>query len=93
MSPSVVPEGSIFKSIEIVWFRDVGHQPPPGRSTIPLSTATQSRREHLCNTVGMAESLNPPLSYEASATTTHPHEATSLPSEVVACLKNSRFVR
>ncbi|CEJ57193.1 Putative Pyridoxamine phosphate oxidase [Penicillium brasilianum] len=40
----------------------------------------------------MAESLNPPLSYEASATTTHPHEATSLPTEVVACLKNSRFL-
>ncbi|KAJ5153271.1 uncharacterized protein N7482_009749 [Penicillium canariense] len=40
----------------------------------------------------MTESLNPPLSYEASATTTHPHEATSLPTEVVSCLKNSRFV-
>ncbi|CDM31906.1 hypothetical protein DTO013E5_1858 [Penicillium roqueforti] len=40
----------------------------------------------------MAESLNPPLSYEASATTTHPHVATSLPSEVVSCLKNSRFL-
>ncbi|KAF7718665.1 Pyridoxamine 5'-phosphate oxidase, FMN-binding domain-containing protein [Penicillium ucsense] len=40
----------------------------------------------------MAESMNPPLSYEPSATTTHPHEATSLPSEVVACLKNSRFL-
>ncbi|KAJ5119909.1 hypothetical protein N7448_010578 [Penicillium atrosanguineum] len=35
---------------------------------------------------------NPPLSYEASATTTHQHEATSLPSEVVSCLKNSRFL-
>lgn len=41
----------------------------------------------------MAESLNPPLSYEASATTTHPHAATELPSEVISCLKNSRFVR
>ncbi|KAJ5922156.1 hypothetical protein N7516_009859 [Penicillium verrucosum] len=40
----------------------------------------------------MAESLNPPLSYEASATTTHPHVATSLPSEVISCLKNSRFL-
>ncbi|KAJ5924221.1 hypothetical protein N7466_008408 [Penicillium verhagenii] len=40
----------------------------------------------------MADSINPPLSYEASATTTHPHEATCLPSEVVACLKNSRFL-
>jgi hypothetical protein len=40
----------------------------------------------------MAESVNPPLSYEASATTTHPHVATSLPSEVISCLKNSRFV-
>ncbi|KAJ5555099.1 hypothetical protein N7461_003569 [Penicillium sp. DV-2018c] len=39
----------------------------------------------------MTESLNPPLSYEASATTTHPHVATSLPSEVISCLKNSRF--
>ncbi|KAJ5198087.1 FMN-binding split barrel-related protein [Penicillium cinerascens] len=35
---------------------------------------------------------NPPLSYEASATTTHQHEGTSLPSEVVSCLKNSRFL-
>ncbi|KAJ5864697.1 FMN-binding split barrel-related protein [Penicillium soppii] len=40
----------------------------------------------------MTESLNPPLSYEASATTTHPHVATSLPSEVISCLKNSRFL-
>ncbi|KAJ6160641.1 FMN-binding split barrel-related protein [Penicillium chermesinum] len=40
----------------------------------------------------MAESLNPLLSYEPSATTTHIHEATSLPSEVVSCLKNSRFL-
>ncbi|KAJ5520116.1 FMN-binding split barrel-related protein [Penicillium fimorum] len=40
----------------------------------------------------MAESINPPLSYEASATTTHPHVATSLPSEVISCLKNSRFL-
>ncbi|OJJ43456.1 hypothetical protein ASPZODRAFT_136324 [Penicilliopsis zonata CBS 506.65] len=40
----------------------------------------------------MADSLNPPLSYEASATTTHPHIATTLPSEVVACLKNARFL-
>lgn len=40
----------------------------------------------------MADSRNPPLSYEASATTTHPHVATTLPSEVVSCLKNSRFV-
>ncbi|KAJ5111135.1 hypothetical protein N7532_001670 [Penicillium argentinense] len=40
----------------------------------------------------MSESLNPPLSYEPSATTTHPHEADSLPSEVIACLKNSRFL-
>lgn len=43
--------------------------------------------------LNMADSRNPPLSYEASATTTHPHVATTLPSEVVACLKNSRFVR
>ncbi|KAJ5618223.1 hypothetical protein N7528_006866 [Penicillium herquei] len=40
----------------------------------------------------MADSINPPLSYEASATTTHPHEATSLPTEVISCLKNSRFL-
>lgn len=40
----------------------------------------------------MSESLNPPLSYEASATTTHPHIATTLPREVIASLKNSRFV-
>ncbi|KAK2753812.1 hypothetical protein FQN55_000176 [Onygenales sp. PD_40] len=35
---------------------------------------------------------HPPLSYEASATTTHPLLATSLPSEVVSCLKNARFL-
>ncbi|KKZ60567.1 hypothetical protein EMCG_04744 [[Emmonsia] crescens] len=40
----------------------------------------------------MAETQHPPLSYEASATTTHPHFASSLPSEVVSCLKNSRFL-
>lgn len=40
----------------------------------------------------MTDSINPPLSYEASATTTHPHIATTLPTEVIACLKNSRFV-
>ncbi|KAE8151887.1 putative pyridoxamine phosphate oxidase [Aspergillus avenaceus] len=40
----------------------------------------------------MADSLNPPLSYEASATTTHPHVATTLLPEVIACLKNSRFL-
>ncbi|KAI9039163.1 pyridoxamine 5'-phosphate oxidase family protein [Aspergillus affinis] len=40
----------------------------------------------------MTDSVNPPLSYEASATTTHPHVATTLPPEVIACLKNSRFL-
>ncbi|PYH98781.1 hypothetical protein BO71DRAFT_344270 [Aspergillus ellipticus CBS 707.79] len=40
----------------------------------------------------MADSMNPPLSYEASATTTHPLVATTLPSEVKSCLKNSRFL-
>lgn len=40
----------------------------------------------------MADGHNPPLSYEPSATTTHPHIATTLPPEVVSCLKNSRFV-
>ncbi|EDN03367.1 conserved hypothetical protein [Histoplasma mississippiense (nom. inval.)] len=35
---------------------------------------------------------HPPLSYEDSATTTHPHFASSLPPEVVSCLKNSRFL-
>jgi hypothetical protein len=41
----------------------------------------------------MADSVNPPLSYEDSATTTHQHVATTLPPEVISCLKNSRFVR
>ncbi|PWY82216.1 pyridoxamine phosphate oxidase [Aspergillus heteromorphus CBS 117.55] len=40
----------------------------------------------------MADSMNPPLSYEASATTTHPLVATTLPQEVKSCLKNSRFL-
>ncbi|EER24377.1 pyridoxamine 5'-phosphate oxidase family protein [Coccidioides posadasii C735 delta SOWgp] len=37
-------------------------------------------------------SHNPPLSYEPSATTTHPRYSTTLPPEVVSCLKNSRFL-
>ncbi|KAI5301957.1 hypothetical protein KEM56_001187 [Ascosphaera pollenicola] len=41
----------------------------------------------------MAEShRQPPLSYEASATETRPEVSSSLPSEVVTCLKNSRFL-
>ncbi|KKK16496.1 hypothetical protein P175DRAFT_0500784 [Aspergillus ochraceoroseus IBT 24754] len=40
----------------------------------------------------MADSLNPPLSYEASATATHRHVATTLPPEVISSLKNSRFL-
>ncbi|KAK2873769.1 hypothetical protein FQN49_002097 [Arthroderma sp. PD_2] len=40
----------------------------------------------------MTSPQHPPLSYEASATTTHPHFATCLPQEVVSCLKNSRFL-
>ncbi|OJD18019.1 hypothetical protein AJ78_01911 [Emergomyces pasteurianus Ep9510] len=40
----------------------------------------------------MAEAQHPPLSYEASATTTHPHFASSLPPEVISCLKNARFL-
>ncbi|KAK2757972.1 hypothetical protein FQN54_004378 [Arachnomyces sp. PD_36] len=40
----------------------------------------------------MEDSHHPPLSYEPSATTTHPHIATTLPTEVVSCLKNSRFL-
>ena len=34
----------------------------------------------------------PPLNWEASATTTHPQISSSLPSEVEACLKSARFV-
>lgn len=41
----------------------------------------------------MTSTHHPPLSYEASATTIHPSVSPSLPPEVVACLKNSRFVR
>lgn len=41
----------------------------------------------------MADGINPPLSYEPSATTTHPLVGPSLPPEVVACLKNARYVR
>jgi len=40
----------------------------------------------------MTDASHPPLSYEASATTTHPHIASSLPPEVVSCLKNSRYL-
>lgn len=35
---------------------------------------------------------NPPLNYEASDTMTHPQVSSSLPPEVVTCLKNARFV-
>ena len=40
----------------------------------------------------MADPTQPPLNWEASATTTHPQICASLPSEVEACLKNARFV-
>ncbi|RAL06451.1 pyridoxamine 5'-phosphate oxidase family protein [Aspergillus ibericus CBS 121593] len=40
----------------------------------------------------MADSMNPPLSYEASASTTHPHVGSTLPTEVISSLKNSRFL-
>lgn len=40
----------------------------------------------------MAESHHPPLNYEASASTTHPHVSTVLPPEVSQCLKNARFL-
>lgn len=41
----------------------------------------------------MADGHHPPLNYEASATTTHPHISNNLPPEVATCLKNARFVR
>ncbi|KAI9833298.1 MAG: hypothetical protein M1819_003693 [Sarea resinae] len=34
----------------------------------------------------------PPLSYEASANPTHPEASSDLPSEVVTCLKNARYL-
>lgn len=37
-------------------------------------------------------SSGPPLSYEASANSTHPTASPTLPREVVQCLKNARFV-
>ena len=40
----------------------------------------------------MAEAHQPPLNYEASATTTHPQISTSLPPEVATCLRNARFL-
>lgn len=40
----------------------------------------------------MTDSHNPPLNYEASATTTHPIVSSTLPSEVSQCLKNARFL-
>ncbi|ODH40786.1 hypothetical protein ACO22_01543 [Paracoccidioides brasiliensis] len=40
----------------------------------------------------MADTHPIPLSYEASATTTHPLFTSSLPPEVDSCLKNSRFL-
>ncbi|KAI9788177.1 MAG: hypothetical protein M1833_003115, partial [Piccolia ochrophora] len=36
--------------------------------------------------------VQPPLNYEASATATHPELSRTPPSEVVACLKNARFL-
>ncbi|MCJ1248650.1 hypothetical protein MMC30_005868 [Trapelia coarctata] len=40
----------------------------------------------------MAENYNAPLNWEASATATNIQISPTLPSEVVACLKNARFV-
>ncbi|RMD40895.1 hypothetical protein DV735_g4246, partial [Chaetothyriales sp. CBS 134920] len=40
----------------------------------------------------MADAANPPLNYEASATTTHPQSSSSLPPEVAQCLRNARFL-
>ena len=40
----------------------------------------------------MPELQNPPLNWEASATTTNPQISSTLPSEVITCLKNARFV-
>ena len=40
----------------------------------------------------MADLPHAPLNWQASATTTNPQISTSLPSEVVSCLKHARFV-
>ena len=40
----------------------------------------------------MSETHNPPLNYEASATTTHPQVSSTLPPEVSQCLNNARFL-
>lgn len=40
----------------------------------------------------MTEGQNPPLNWQASATTTNPQVSSTLPQEVVNCLKNARFV-
>jgi hypothetical protein len=40
----------------------------------------------------MAVPQQPPLNYEASAAPTNLQISSSLPDEVVACLKNTRFV-
>jgi len=40
----------------------------------------------------MADGHNPPLNYEASATTTHPQISSTLPPEVSQCLQNARFL-
>lgn len=40
----------------------------------------------------MAAPMQPPLNWEASATTTHPEVCASLPTEVETCLQNARFV-
>ncbi|MCJ1418936.1 hypothetical protein MMC32_005287 [Xylographa parallela] len=40
----------------------------------------------------MADLSNAPLNWQASATTTNPQISTSLPAEVVSCLKHARFL-
>jgi len=52
--------------------------PPTSHSPVPFSTMADAQ---------------PPLTWEGSASSTHPTISESLPEEVVTCLQNARFVR
>ena len=65
-----------------------------GNQLRPRVTVITLRSLHLSSWKGtMATVQQQPLNWEASATTTHPQVSSTLPSEVVTCLKNARFVR
>ena len=56
-------------------------------------SAPQAHHHHAATQLRIMAAPQPPLAYQASATTTNPQVSPALPPEVVACLNNARFVR